>query len=690
MSRFAWLSLSFVILAGPMASGADVQPTDIFTATTRIDTRDWTTEPLALFAPEGVLAGDNELWVSEFDGDIWHIDTLTGAKTIVGNTETPGTIFGGRHIIARLGDHEIVVPCGESGVSEFSHVVFNLETGERRAFKNSDIGADLIGLPNGNLLGIGSGGLVIIDGQGQTLVQAGPAQSVRGFARHPDGRIIGIASASQGIGSLLVEINPETAAFSTFATLPGILPTRLAVGPDGTFYAVQRAGDTDFTIYRIDEQTFAISEIPLPPDDFRLARAFDLDVASDGKLLISVSDRRTRRSQQIGYPVILGINPETFETEIVVGGWSPTMTQPVFAAMGSDNAIYFTPKSTGVGDEHRVLRQDLKTGGITVVTNNTVEGAVLTRARAIAADGDNIYVINDSGNPDWEQLVHVDRLSGAQTMLGSFGGRLMVQQMMVDPADGSLLLAVFGATAESFRSILRVVPQVNPVFERINPEPFPGNPMFFDIAPDGSLVFYTSQSEGSFLYRVDRESGAWSRIGNRDLPPTYAGPFVVLDDGTIVARGFRDDRTRSVLETIDPVTGAATEVIDSPHAATLLTRMPRGAGGGSNRLSAATAAQSFGDGWYQSAWYGWFNEMGPWLLHLEHGWQFFGGGTPNSLFLYDGLLGTWIWTQAGMYPVLYAFPPVDDWLLYLPGGTADNRWFFSYGSDTWKNIQDFD
>lgn len=686
--RFCVSLCAALMVALSSASAADVQPSDIFTAATRIDTRDWSTEPLALLTPEGVLAGDNELWVSEFDGDIWHIDTLTGAKTIVGNTETPGTIFAGRHIIARLGDHEIVVPFGELGVSEFSHVVFNLETGERRGFKNPDASDDdLIGLPTGNLLGTAfNGALVIFNGQGETLVKTeAPVfgePTVRGFARHPDGRIIGIATASDLSGSLLVEIDPETAAFSSVATLPDILPTRLAVGPDGAYYAVDREDKNDFTIYKIDGQPFVVSEIPLPNFDFELNLFFDLDVASDGRVLIGIEDRRARRRNEAGYPVILGINPESFETEIVVGGWD-TITQPGHTAMGGDNAIYFTGNR---GGEHRVLRQDLKTGGITVVSNNLVEGAVLDNTGAIAVDGDDIYVINNAGAPDWEHLVHVNRLTGEQTMLGSFGARLTVQQMMIDPVDGSLLMAVFGATVESFRAILRVVPQANPVFERINPEPFPGNPMFFDIAPDESIVVYTNESEGSFIYRVDRESGAWSRIGNRDLPPNYTGPLVVLDDGTIVAVGFRDDRTRIVLETIDPVTGAATEVIDGPHAATLLTRMPRGTGSGGNRLSAATDAQAFEDGWFQSDWYGWFNELDQWARHLEHGWQFFGSGSADSLFVFDFGLNAWLWTRASDYPLLYAFTPRDDWLLYLPGGTADNRWFFSYGQNAWVNV----
>jgi hypothetical protein len=318
------------------------------------------------------------------------------------------------------------------------------------------------------------------------------------------------------------------------------------------------------------------------------------------------------------------------------------------------------------------------------VTNNTVDGAVLNRARAIAVNGDDLYVINDAGNPDWEQLVHVDRLTGQQTMLGSFGGRLMVQQIMADPADGSLLMATLGVNA--YRAIVRVVPQANPVFERINPEPFPGNPMAFDLAPDGSLVVFINESEGSFLYRLDPETGSFARIGDRALPPNYTGPLVVMDDGTIVAQGFRDERTRIVLEIIDPVSGAATEVIDSPPWATLLLRMPRGSVGSGSRLSAATGAQAFADGWYQSDWYGWFNEQDDWALHLEHGWQFFGSGSADGLFVYDFGLNAWLWTRAADYPLLYAFPPQDDWLLYLPGGTSGNRWFFSYGQDAWVNV----
>lgn len=103
---------------------------------------------------------------------------------------------------------------------------------------------------------------MIFDVNGETLVKTeAPVfgePTVRGFARHPDGRLIGIAAASDLSGSLLVEIDPETAALSTIATLAGILPTRLAVGPDGTYYAVQREDKDEFTIYKIDGQSFAV------------------------------------------------------------------------------------------------------------------------------------------------------------------------------------------------------------------------------------------------------------------------------------------------------------------------------------------------------------------------------------------------------------------------------------------------
>jgi hypothetical protein len=51
---------SFILFGTVLA--VDVNQTDVFTATTRIDTRDWFAEPLALFFPGAVLPGENELW----------------------------------------------------------------------------------------------------------------------------------------------------------------------------------------------------------------------------------------------------------------------------------------------------------------------------------------------------------------------------------------------------------------------------------------------------------------------------------------------------------------------------------------------------------------------------------------------------------------------------------------------------
>jgi hypothetical protein len=163
------LFLTFAAVAPAVA--VDVQPSDIFTATTRIDTRDWSTESIAVLNPWNFAAGEDELWVAEQRGALWHVNTVTGAKTLLVEVPSPAFKYGlGR--ITRVGD-ELVVPMDlVSGNADFSHTAIQIETGERRGFKADDPVGDLIGLPNGNLLGLGTGSvLIILNPDGETLVK---------------------------------------------------------------------------------------------------------------------------------------------------------------------------------------------------------------------------------------------------------------------------------------------------------------------------------------------------------------------------------------------------------------------------------------------------------------------------------------------------------------------------------------
>lgn len=96
--------------------------------------------------------------------------------------------------------------------------------------------------------------------------------------------------------------------------------------------------------------------------------------------------------------------------------------------------------------------------------------------------------------------------------------------------------------------------------------------------------------------------------------------------------------------------------------------------------------EHFPGGWKRSEWFGWFSTAeDPWVFHAELGWVAFEmvGMDEENFWYYDGSMG-WVWTQSGMYPVLYRHD-MASWLLSQRSSFSgtDQRWFFDYGSGNW-------
>jgi hypothetical protein len=90
-------------------------------------------------------------------------------------------------------------------------------------------------------------------------------------------------------------------------------------------------------------------------------------------------------------------------------------------------------------------------------------------------------------------------------------------------------------------------------------------------------------------------------------------------------------------------------------------------------------ATDYGNGWCESNWYGWFNDISyPYILHLEHDWQVCFGDSQQSIFIYDFGLRSWIWISRDLYPYIYKYGLHESWYLYFKGGKSPNRWFYSY------------
>jgi hypothetical protein len=100
-------------------------------------------------------------------------------------------------------------------------------------------------------------------------------------------------------------------------------------------------------------------------------------------------------------------------------------------------------------------------------------------------------------------------------------------------------------------------------------------------------------------------------------------------------------------------------------------------------------ATDYGNGWCESSWYGWFNDIHyPYILHLEHDWQVCFGDSQQSIYLYDYGLRSWIWISRDLYPYIYKYGLHESWYLYFKGGKSPNRWFYSYLTGGFVNESD--
>ena len=86
------------------------------------------------------------------------------------------------------------------------------------------------------------------------------------------------------------------------------------------------------------------------------------------------------------------------------------------------------------------------------------------------------------------------------------------------------------------------------------------------------------------------------------------------------------------------------------------------------------------DGWLGVDWFGFLYPVDEYMLHAEHGWQYPYGTTPESVHLFDYATRSWAWTGRGVYPWLYWFGDLEDWVFYYRGGSPGRRWFYAHTS----------
>jgi hypothetical protein len=572
-----------LLIAATSLQAIDVRSTDLYTLRDRIDSSTWESEPLGIFNPTGVLVAGEDLIIrsgTSITGRLWRYTPATGKSILLGS-DFPALI--GINVIAGILDNEVfIVRATNPSGTAAQTIAVNLETLESRPFQidgQNVVLANLLLTGNGNLIAKGgtAGGVRVLNAAGEVIANSGGLEgsTLHAFTTTADGRVIGISSGQISFVPLvtfveLVEINAADGTISSLARLPdgdifeGIgVPVGFASSPAGDYYLIARSGN-DFSLHRLNGTTFALSEIPLP-EGVELDLLSTVTVDPDGKLLVVALDNRLPGLAASGRHVFR-IDPETHDSQIAVGGAG--ILDIGHIAPGNDQAIYYVPKPSGVGNQDYVLRWDLKTGGVTVVTSGKFEGALIDRGRQIAVDEQDIYVVNeDTGQT--AHLIHVDAATGAQTFLAELGNRLFIQKMIFDEATGDLLMTTWGGHPQGgFGTVMRVRPEPGAHPAAITQTPFRGNPRGLRVAENGDIFVTGRASATHDIYRVDRTTGGWTVVSES---PLFRGllDLAILDDGKLAV----GDGPAQAVFLVDPTTGEAMEVISNTPVGEYLIRL---------------------------------------------------------------------------------------------------------------------
>lgn len=96
----------------------------------------------------------------------------------------------------------------------------------------------------------------------------------------------------------------------------------------------------------------------------------------------------------------------------------------------------------------------------------------------------------------------------------------------------------------------------------------------------------------------------------------------------------------------------------------------------------------FENNWYSGAspmatgwrYFDWFKGFKPqagsnWIFHGRHGWLYVLADDTSGMFLWDGALGRWMFTNETTYPWMYAYGPDEGWVFFFEGGRPGARFF---------------
>ena len=528
-------------------------------------------EPLHVAAVSAFVVEEDEILflTRGFQRQLWRHDMKAGRLEFV--AEAGDQPPHGRHALALGSEGEIFAFVDDGENISTSLIAIDLETGASRPLQNEDLRTfprgDLAITANGDLVVTSlTGAVLLMDKQGTTLADPEKplgVHEVRALTRAPSGAIIAAAVTSvASTGTLLLEVDPQTAALTPIGTFPTVgsgLNSERRIAATADAYYVGALGVAR-TLHRIDKTTFDVTEIELN-EDIRLEMiTSSLRTGDDGGLYVRLEDRRAVPD---GAPVVVRLDSDTHEPEIALGGASSVSDTSggggiKLGALGPDNDLllpYFAGTGAAVPDYARIFRHVRRTGALKLVTSETVDNAVLVDPRQIALSGNDVYVLD---RRPAEYLVHVDLVSGIQTEITNLGttptGSVWsVKAMALNPVTGDLILAnQNGQTAQAgcCGSITRLTPQPGAALETLAMAGFIGNPRDLKVSASGEIYFLGAQNPNQGIYHLDPDTGVQSEITEAPTGTTIAS-FDVLDEGTIVVLGWTDSPSSPKIWVVD-------------------------------------------------------------------------------------------------------------------------------------------